>query len=153
MKHKFLVFNNFIYFGLAMQQVVLSSPTRDQTHDPLHWKHGALTSGAPWRYAWTCFLLVLLAQSCLTLCNPMDCSLPGSSLHGDSPGKNTGMGCHSLLQGIFLTQGSNLGLLHCRRFFTVCATREAQYMKGTFKQDTRRITLVDMSIWTWIHTP
>ena len=33
----------------------------------------------------------------------------------DSPGKNTGVGCHSLLQGIFLTQGSNLGLLHCRQ--------------------------------------
>ena len=32
-----------------------------------------------------------------------------------SPGKNTGMDCHSLLQGIFLTQGSNPGLLHCRR--------------------------------------
>ena len=32
----------------------------------------------------------------------------------DSPGKNTGVGCHSLLQGIFLTQGLNLGLLHCR---------------------------------------
>ena len=33
----------------------------------------------------------------------------------DSPGKNTGVGCHSLLQGIFLTQGSNLGLPHCRK--------------------------------------
>ena len=33
----------------------------------------------------------------------------------DSPGKNTGLGCHSLLQGIFLTQGSNPVLLHCRR--------------------------------------
>ena len=33
----------------------------------------------------------------------------------DSPGKNTGMGCHFLLQGIFLTQGLNLGLPHCRR--------------------------------------
>ena len=32
----------------------------------------------------------------------------------DSPGKNTGVGCHALLQGIFQTQGSNLGLLHCR---------------------------------------
>ena len=31
----------------------------------------------------------------------------------DSPDKNTGVGCHALLQGIFLTQGSNLGLLHC----------------------------------------
>ena len=33
----------------------------------------------------------------------------------DFPGKNTGMGCHFLLQGIFLTQGLNLGLLHCRQ--------------------------------------
>ena len=59
-------------------------------------------------------MLCLVAQSCLTLCNHMDCSLPGSSVHGDSPGKNTRMGCHALLQGIFPTQGSNPGLLHCR---------------------------------------
>ena len=45
--------------------------------------------------------------SCLTLSDPMGCSPPGSSVHGDSPGKNTGVGCHVLLQGIFLTQGSN----------------------------------------------
>ena len=32
-------------------------------------------------------------QSCPTVCDPMDCSLPGSSVHGDSPGKNTGVGC------------------------------------------------------------
>ena len=57
-----------------------------------------------------------VVQSCLTLCNPMDCSLPGSSLHGiDSPGKSTGVGCHFLLQGIFPTQGSNLGLPHSRQ--------------------------------------
>ena len=49
--------------------------------------------------------------SCLTLCNPMDCSPPGSSVHGDSPGKKTGVGCHALLQGIFPTQGLNLHLL------------------------------------------
>ena len=46
---------------------------------------------------------------------PMDCSLPGSSVHGNSPGKNTGVGRHALLPGIFPTQGSNPGLLHCRR--------------------------------------
>ena len=40
-----------------------------------------------------------LLQSCLTLCDPMDCSLPGSSVHRDSPGKNTGVGRHALLQG------------------------------------------------------
>ena len=39
------------------------------------------------------------------------CSKPGSSVHKDSPGKNTVMGCHSFLQGIFPTQGSNLYLL------------------------------------------
>ena len=61
-----------------------------------------------------CALLCLVSQSCLTLCDPMDCSLPGSSVHGDSPGKNTGVGCHALLQGIFPTQGSNPGLPNCR---------------------------------------
>ena len=59
-------------------------------------------------------VLCLVAQSCPTLCDPMDGSLPVSSVHGDSPGKNTGVGCHALLQGIFPTQGSNPGFLHCR---------------------------------------
>ena len=52
-----------------------------------------------------------LAQ-CVRLGNPMDRSLPGSSVHGNSPGKNTGAGCHALLQGTFPTQGSNPNLLH-----------------------------------------
>ena len=43
-------------------------------------------------------------QLCLTLCDPMDCSPSGCSVHGDSPGKNTGVGCHARLQGIFPTQ-------------------------------------------------
>ena len=42
----------------------------------------------------------------------MDCSPPGFSVHRDFPGKNTGVGCHALLQGIFPTQGSNPGLSH-----------------------------------------
>ena len=53
-----------------------------------------------------------LLQSCLTLCDPMDYSPPGTSVHGDSPGKNTGVGYYALLQGIFSTQGLNLRLLH-----------------------------------------
>ena len=56
----------------------------------------------------SCFL-------CPTLCNSMNGSLPGSSVHRHSPGKNTGVGCHAIIQGIFLTQGSNplfLRLLH-----------------------------------------
>ena len=52
-------------------------------------------------------MLCLVTQSCLTLCDPVDCSPPGSSVHGDSPGKNTGVGCHALLQGIFPTQRMN----------------------------------------------
>ena len=58
-----------------------------------------------------------VTQLCLTLCELMDCSPPGLSIHVDSPGKNTAMRCHALLQGISLTQGSNLhllGLLHCQ---------------------------------------
>ena len=57
----------------------------------------------------------LVTQSCLTLCDPMDWSLPGSYVHRDSPGKNTGVGSFSLVQGIFPTQGSNPGLPHCRQ--------------------------------------
>ena len=61
-----------------------------------------------------CAVLCLVAQSYLALCDPMDCRPLGSSVHGESPGKNTGVGCQALLQGIFAIQGSNPGLLHCR---------------------------------------
>ena len=54
-------------------------------------------------------------QSCPTLCNPMDYSL----CPWDSPGKNTRVGCHALLQGIMPTQGSNPCLLHCRLYFCI----------------------------------
>ena len=57
--------------------------------------------------------MCLVALWCPILCDPMDYSLPGSSVRGDSPGKNTGVGCHALLQEIFPTQGSNPGLVHC----------------------------------------
>ena len=58
--------------------------------------------------------VVLSSQQCLIFFNPMDCSLPGSPVHGDFPGKNTGVGCHALLQGLFPTRGLNQGLLHCK---------------------------------------
>ena len=61
------------------------------------------------------FLSVSESQSFTTLCKLMDCSPPGSSVHGDSPPKNTGVGCHALLQGIFSTQGSDPGLSHCKQ--------------------------------------
>ena len=61
------------------------------------------------------YLCVLVPQLCLTLCNSMDCSPPGSSVQRSFPGKTTGEGHHSLLPRIFLTQGSNPGLPHCRQ--------------------------------------
>ena len=69
----------------------------------------------------------LVAQLCLhrlfafaqTLCNAMDFSTPGSS-----PGKNTGVGCHALLQGIFPTQELDPGLPHCRQFLYHLSHRE-----------------------------
>ena len=72
-----------------------------------------LVSG-PQTQNYTCDVC-LVTQSRLIACDPTYCSLLGSSVHGDSPGKNTGVSCHALFQGIFPTQGSNSGLPHCRR--------------------------------------
>ena len=58
-----------------------------------------------------------VAQSCPTLCDPMGCNWPSSSIHGIFQRRITGMGCHFLLQGIFLIQGLTLGLPHCRQTF------------------------------------
>ena len=83
-------------------------------------------------------VLCLVTQSCLSLCNPMNCSLPGSSVHGDSPGKNTGVGWHALLQGIFPTQGLNPCLPHCRRILycmshLLCAFKYFRYRSAAMK--------------------
>ena len=71
---------------------------------------------------------VKMDQSCLTLCDPMDCRIPGCG----SPGKNTGVGCNALLQGIFPTQESNPSLLQCPAlaggFFTTNITWELPYL-------------------------
>ena len=65
----------------------------------------------------------MCALSCPTLCHPMDCSLLGFSVHGIF--QATGESCHCLLQGIFLTQGSKLGLLRCRQILYCWVIREA----------------------------
>ena len=61
---------------------------------------------------------VLVSQLCLTLCDPVVCQW-------NSPGKNTGVGCHSCLQRIFLTRGIKPGSLALQRdfLFTIWATR------------------------------
>ena len=73
---------------------------------------GGNGSGMKWEIGIDIYKLLMkvkVAQSCLTLWDPMDCS------SWNSPGQNTGVGSLSLFRGIFPTQGSNPGLLHCRQ--------------------------------------
>ena len=56
-----------------------------------------------------------MAQSCLTLCDPMDCSLPGSSIHGIFQARVLEWVAIAFSRGMFLIQGSNPGLPHCRQ--------------------------------------
>ena len=110
-------------------------PHREQpTRLPCPWDSPGKNTGVGCHFLLQCMKVKReneVTPSCLTLSEPMDCSLPGSSIHGifqakvlamdhSPPGssihgilhdKNTGVGCHFLLQGIFLTQGSNPGLL------------------------------------------
>ena len=82
--------------NIRAQQIASYMKIKEQYFmDPLSMQRGNL-----------CPVLCLVAQSCLILCNPMDCSPPGSAIHGDSLGKNTRVGCHALLQ-VFPTQGRN----------------------------------------------
>ena len=73
---------------------------------------------------------MLVTQLCMTLCDCVDCSLPGSFCLWNSPGKNTGVGSHSLLRRIFPTQGLNLAFLYCRQILFRLVTREAQFAEG-----------------------
>ena len=70
-----------------------------------------------------------LPHLCLTLHDPMDCGPPGSSVNGDSPGKNTGVGCHAPLQGNLHNPGikpaSLVSPALAGGFFTTSATWEA----------------------------
>ena len=62
-----------------------------------------------------------VTQSCLTLCDPMDCPW-------NSPGHSTGVGSLSLLQGIFQAQESNLGLPHCKQILSQLSYKGSQYL-------------------------
>ena len=83
-----------------------------------------LTNDYPW------FHWCLITKSYPTLCNPMDCSPPGSSVHGE--------GCHFLLQRIFLTQGSNP---HC------CIGRQFVYHRATWEAPWFHYNLHKSCIW------
>ena len=75
----------------------------------LFWCHKSTVYSVRSLYKLWVLLKVKVAQSCPTLCPH------GPYSPWNSPGQNTGVGSLSLLQGIFPTQGSNLGLPHCRR--------------------------------------
>ena len=81
-------------------------------------------------------MLWVVAQSCPTLCDPMICSPSGSSVHGDSPGKNTGVGCHALLQGYDFLKDSKYSKI--LRIDSVCFKKENRH---TFKLDGSSVTL------------
>ena len=77
---------------------------------------------------WVCAKLL---QLCLTLCDPIDSSPLASSVRRYSPGKNTGVGCHALLQGS--SQGSNshpMSPALAGRFFTTSTTAEAHSIRN-----------------------
>ena len=63
-------------------------------------------------------MLPLFSQSCPTLCNPMTCSPTGSCVHGDFPGKNTGVSCHFLFQGSSWPRNWTTVSCTAGRFFT-----------------------------------
>ena len=122
---------SFVAF-LLHAQILINCPSLNSSNYPIHmcysccsldakscltllWPPWTITCQAPLSMGFSrleYWHICLVAQLYPTLCNPMDCSPPGSSVHGDSPGKNTRVVCHFLLQGIFSTQGSNPCLLH-----------------------------------------
>ena len=118
------MFKAFIYLHKNLQLFSLTSQGGDSfcqaTTSSINCKHKIETSDTEKILLYVLYnrraMLCLVAQSCPTLGDPMDYSLQCSSVHGDSPSKNTGVGCHDLLQGIFPNQGSNPGLLHCCLF-------------------------------------
>ena len=67
----------------------------------------------------------LLYARCVMLCDPMNCSPPDSSVHGILQARILELGSHSLLQGIFPTQGSNPGLLDCRQILYCLSHQES----------------------------
>ena len=76
-------------------------------------------------------MCVLVIQSCPTLCDPMDCSPPGFSGHGDSPGKNTGVGSHALSRGSFQPRDWTPVSCIAGRFFNSWAAKKDQHNQAS----------------------
>ena len=91
----------------------MSDSVRPQRRLPRPWDSPGKNTGVGCHFLLQCMKVKSeseVPQSGPSLSDSMDCSPPGSSVHGNSPGKNAGVGCYALLKGIFPTQGSNLHL-------------------------------------------
>ena len=88
---------------------------RQPTRLPRPWDSPGKNTGVGCHFLLQCMKVKSeseVAQSCPTLSDSMDCSPPGSSVHGIFPGKSTGVGCHCLLQSTRHTQSSNAKFIH-----------------------------------------
>ena len=81
---------------------------------PRHFKRISIDRIRQYNYLWT-WCESKVAQSCLTLCDPMDCNLPGSSVHGIFQARILEWVAISFSRRPYPTQGLNLDLLHCKQ--------------------------------------
>ena len=94
-------FRGSFWLSRSIRHLLLSAHTCSLSPEPCYVSHRKIKFESP--------------SHVRLFADPMDCSPPGSSAHGDSPLENTGVGSHALLEGIYWTQGSKPSLLHCRQ--------------------------------------
>ena len=155
------IFKNKTILGIKFKLLILQTVDWVAQCQPWAWKLPSFSVSKKWSE---------VAQSCLSLCNPMDCGLLGFSIHGifqarilewvtisfsrdlpdpgiepgspaletdaltsEPPGKpkNTGVGCHARLQGIFPTQGSNQRHPRCGRILNHLSHQGRMYIITT----------------------
>ena len=101
---------------------------------------------------------MIVTQSCLILCDPIDCNPPGFSVHQNSPGKNTGVGCHAMAcsKRSFTPRDHIWVSWIAGRLFTIWATREALKLSNLLENTSevsswiqvfRQMTWPDKYIW------
>ena len=124
--HKYIIAKGSDRLGVNLRFISLELCFHGQFPPMLHfyfliYKMGIKMTLTHWNlvgwslFLYVCFCCCLVTQSCPTLCNPMDCSPPASSVRGICQARILGSCCHSLLQWLFPTQGLNphlLNLLH-----------------------------------------
>ena len=110
--NKYMTKGIFLVFFLNNIQCLIKSFSKWNTQKWYLW--GSIKS-LNWGHLYSFFGVGLVAKLCPTLCDPMDCSPPGSSVHGIFQARILEWVDISFSRGIFPTQGLNLGLLHCRQ--------------------------------------